>query len=115
MAVFIRFFLGVPMFAILCVISAAFAFAVVRPETMAQRLLWTTLAAFFAAQAYAIWSILLARRAEPAHHRSPGGGSSGPRRPDAGKPAPLNPSPSHHLAAAKELPPSEATRTFPHD
>jgi len=34
---------------------------------------------------------------------------------DDGKPAPVNPSPIHHLAAAKELPPSDKTRSLPKD
>ena|ERR1700677_982598 len=31
------------------------------------------------------------------------------RSPDSGKPAPLNPSPTHHLVAHKALPPSDHT------
>jgi hypothetical protein len=37
------------------------------------------------------------------------------RPPDAGKPSPLMPSPTHHLAAAKALPPSDETYLFPID
>ena len=40
------------------------------------------------------------------------GGSYGP---DAGKPAPLQPRPGHHLVAANALPPSDRTFLFPKD
>ena len=33
----------------------------------------------------------------------------------AGKPVPIGPAPTHHLAAAKEFPPSDKTRSFPID
>ena len=33
----------------------------------------------------------------------------------AGKPVPRNPSPTHHLTAAKALPPSDKTYLFPKD
>jgi hypothetical protein len=35
--------------------------------------------------------------------------------PDAGKPAPLSPSPTHHLVAARSLPPQNTTHLFPAD
>ena len=35
--------------------------------------------------------------------------------PDAGKPSPLRPSPTHHLVAANGLPPSERTYLFAKD
>jgi len=38
-----------------------------------------------------------------------------PRSPDAGKPSPLIPSPTHHLMASKGLPPSDETYLFPKD
>src|SRR5947207_375574 len=41
------------------------------------------------------------------------GGASSSGMSDAGKPAPLRPAPTHHLAAAKELPPSEKTHSLP--
>jgi hypothetical protein len=34
---------------------------------------------------------------------------------DAGMPSPLIPSPTHHLTAAKELPPSDETQSLAHD
>ena len=34
---------------------------------------------------------------------------------EAGKPVPVGPNPTHHLVAAKELPPSDKTHSFPHD
>jgi hypothetical protein len=34
---------------------------------------------------------------------------------EAGKTAPLRPTPTHHLAAAKELPPSDKTHELPKD
>jgi len=37
----------------------------------------------------------------------------GSRPPDAGKPAPVSPSPAHHLVAAKSLPPEEGTQVSP--
>lgn len=43
----------------------------------------------------------------------PGGGGSGTS--SAGKPVPLRPSPTHHLSAAKHLPPSDKTDSFPKD
>jgi hypothetical protein len=45
-------------------------------------------------------------------HRDPGGGSG---MADAGKPAPVRPDPTHHLGAAKDLPPSDKTHSLPHD
>ncbi|SPE60935.1 hypothetical protein SBV1_560012 [Verrucomicrobia bacterium] len=39
-----------------------------------------------------------------------GSGTSG-----AGKPVPVGPNPTHHLVAAKDLPPSDKTHSFPHD
>ena len=33
----------------------------------------------------------------------------------AGKPVPLRPAPTHHLAAAKDLPPSDKTHSLPKD
>ncbi len=33
----------------------------------------------------------------------------------AGKPVPVRPAPTHHLAAAKDLPPSDKTHTLPKD
>ena len=33
----------------------------------------------------------------------------------AGKPVPVRPAPTHHLVAAKELPPSERTHLLPQD
>ena len=44
--------------------------------------------------------------------RDPDGG---PYPPDAGRPAPLHPSPGHHLVAAKALPPSDRTHLLPKD
>jgi hypothetical protein len=38
-----------------------------------------------------------------------------PRSPDAGKPSPLMPSPTHRLMAAKGLPPSDETYLLPKD
>ena len=34
---------------------------------------------------------------------------------EAGKPVPVGPNPRHHLVAAKELPPSDKTHSFPRD
>jgi hypothetical protein len=45
--------------------------------------------------------------------RRPGGESPGFCY--AGEPAPIKPIPTHHLAAAKELPPCDKTRSFPKD
>ena len=45
--------------------------------------------------------------------RRPGGEDSGTCR--AGEPVPTKPTPPHHLSAAKELPPSDKTRSFPKD
>src|SRR5437016_13669334 len=59
---------------------------------------------FFALQAALVW--LAFRRAIAAgRHPPPASG----RPPDADKPSPLIPSQTHHLAAAKELPPSDDT------
>src|SRR5689334_20971955 len=44
---------------------------------------------------------------------SQGGGAGGEVR--AGCPVPVNPSPPHHLAAARDLPPSEKTHSLPKD
>lgn len=42
-------------------------------------------------------------------------GSTPPTPPDAGKPVPVHPRPRHHLVAAKWLPPSDKTDSFPQD
>ena len=42
-------------------------------------------------------------------------GSGGAGMEGAGKPAPLRPAPTHHWQAAKDLPPSDRTHTFPKD
>ncbi len=39
----------------------------------------------------------------------------GHRPPDAGRAAPLRPSPGHHLVAARALPPSDHTHLLPRD
>jgi len=41
--------------------------------------------------------------------------TSGAGMADAGKPVPVRPAPNHHLAAAKDLPPSEKTHSLPKD
>ena len=46
--------------------------------------------------------------------RIPGGGGSR-GMPEAGKPVPLRPTPTHHLVAAKDLPPSDKTHSLPRD
>ncbi len=120
MALFFRFLLGIPMFAALCAISALGISLAVQPGTVSLRVEGLCLAALFAAQAFAIWRILLFRRADaarpqPALGGGTGGGSPGSRPPDAGKPSPLTPSPTHHLSAAEELPPSDKAQSFPHD
>ena len=38
-----------------------------------------------------------------------------PRPPDAGRPAPLRPAPTHHLVALKAVPPSDETHLLPYD
>ena len=44
------------------------------------------------------------------------GGSSGGRGfSEAGKPVPVRPAPTHHLTAAKDLPPSDKTHSLPKD
>ena len=43
------------------------------------------------------------------------GPAQGPGLSEAGKPVPVGPKPTHHLVAAKDLPPSEKTHSFPHD
>jgi hypothetical protein len=122
MALFIRLLLGIPMFAMLCAISALGISLAVQSSTVGLRLQGMELAVFFAVLAFAIWRILLFRRAESSHSRlalgggSSGGGSSGsPGPPDAGKPSPLSPSETHHLAAAKDVPPLDKSHSLPHD
>lgn len=39
----------------------------------------------------------------------------GSGRSEAGKPVPVGPNPTHHLVAAKDLPPSAKTHAFPND
>jgi hypothetical protein len=41
--------------------------------------------------------------------------SQGAGESEAGVPVPVRPSPTHHLIAAKELPPSDKTHSFPRD
>lgn len=50
---------------------------------------------------------LVVKLAAPRRRRPPGMG--GTRPPDCGKPAPLRPSPSHHLVAMNGLPPAGGT------
>ena len=45
--------------------------------------------------------------------RRPGFGDAGEF--GVGKPAPVQPSPAHHLQAAKDLPPSDVTHSLPKD
>lgn len=71
--------------------------------------LFLALPALLAFLAFLVW-FSMARRAR--FHRDTGGGSE---MADAGKPAPIRPGPSHHLAAAKGLPPSDETHSLPHD
>jgi hypothetical protein len=42
--------------------------------------------------------------------REQGSGTS-----EAGKPVPVGPNPTHHLVAAKDLPPSDKTHSYPQD
>jgi hypothetical protein len=49
-----------------------------------------------------------------AHSRSGGDGDSSGES-EAGKPVPVNPAPTHHLQAAKDLPPSDKTHSLPKD
>ena len=41
--------------------------------------------------------------------------ASAPGTSEAGKPVPVHPSPTHHLVAAKETPPSDKTHSWPVD
>jgi hypothetical protein len=41
-----------------------------------------------------------------------GSGGENPGLSFAGKPAPVRPTPTHHLVAAKELPPSDKTQSY---
>jgi hypothetical protein len=41
--------------------------------------------------------------------------TQGPGKSEAGKPVPVGPTPTHHLVAAKDLPPSDKTHSFPKD
>ena len=78
-------------------------------------------AAFFAlascALVHVIWRLLkIAWTSRARALMEGGGGSSGSSGlSGAGKPAPLKPAPTHHLAAAKEWPPSDETHSFPKD
>jgi hypothetical protein len=38
-----------------------------------------------------------------------------PGESEAGKPVPVGPKPTHHLVAAKDLPPSDKTHSYPRD
>ena len=125
MALFFRMLLGVPLFATLFGISALCILFAFDSGTPSLRLQYTALAGLFAAQAYAIWRILLFPRPALASPQPPigdgsarsdnSGGDPHPRPPDAGKSSPLTPSQTHHLSAAKELPPSDKTQSLPHD
>jgi hypothetical protein len=125
MALLFRLLLGIPMFVMLCALAALGVSFTVHSDTLGQRFTWAGLTAFFGLLAFAIWRILLFRRAEAASPQPAVGGASagtggvggGPssRTPDAGKPSPLIPSQTHHLAAASELPPSDKTQSLPHD
>jgi hypothetical protein len=55
--------------------------------------------------------ILIFRKFLAGH--GPGGSGSGTST--AGKPVPVRPAPTHHLKAAKHLPPSDKTDSFPKD
>ena len=127
LASFLRVSLGAVLFlsaGSFCVLYAGMAFnrtdlgaaAGLRLECMAAALL-------FSAAAFLVWRSLLSRRSAFAPTRggsgggqaAPPSGSSAPRPPDAGKPVPLKPSPTHHLVAAKDLPPSDITHSLPKD
>ena len=76
----------------------------------------------FSASLFAACCILFSQRRHSARPGGSGGGEaapppagSKPPPPDAGKPVPLKPCPSHHLVAAKDLPPSDKTHCFPKD
>src|SRR5579862_631951 len=76
----------------------------------------------FGASLFAACYILLSQRRHSARLGGSGGGQAAPPSagskpppPDAGKPVPLKPCPSHHLVAAKALPPSDKTHCFPKD
>ena len=71
--------------------------------------LFLALLALLAILVFLAW-FLMARRAYI--YRDTGGESG---MADAGKPAPIRPDPSHHLAAARDLPPSDETHSLPHD
>ena len=62
---------------------------------------------FFGAIAYLA---LCETAADDSPDRSQGSGMS-----EAGTPVPVGPRPRHHLVAAKDLPPSDKTHSFPHD
>ena len=53
------------------------------------------------------------RSSHVSSERGPDGGGAGLS--SAGKPVPVRPVPTHHLAAAKDLPPLEETHSLPHD
>jgi hypothetical protein len=62
---------------------------------------------FFSVLAWwALSGTALDHGADPEH----GSGTS-----EAGMPVPVGPHPKHHLIAAKDLPPSDKTHSFPHD
>ena len=76
----------------------------------------------FSASLFAACCILLSQRRHSARlggsggsQASPPSAGSKPPPPDAGKPVPLKPRPSHHLVAAKDLPPLDKTHCFPKD
>jgi hypothetical protein len=78
---------------------------------------WLTVLSVFSicSLAYGVWLVLKGLCSVRAlrERRGGSGGSSGLW--GAGKPAPLKPSPTHHLAAAKEWPPSDKTHSWPKD
>jgi hypothetical protein len=69
----------------------------------------------FAGSLFFGWIGWCAGRVKLVSHR-PGPDEGGSNRTgSAGKPVPVNPTPIHHLIAAKDLPPSDKTHSWPKD
>src|SRR5688572_27996514 len=60
------------------------------------------------------WLVTCANRSPHALSK-PGPDAGGAGLSGAGKPVPVRPTPSHHLVAAKDLPPSDKTHSLPKD
>jgi hypothetical protein len=79
--------------------------------------MWLILVGGFCLGSWQTFRLLLYPHRKPVMtvHRRSGGGGDSTGESEAGKPVPVKPAPTHHLQAAKDLPPSDNTHSLPKD